>query len=38
MKATGLMMMLAALVTVSAAVQGQAPQPAQREASRPARV
>ena len=36
MKATGLMMMLAALVTVSAAVQGQAPQPAQREASRPA--
>jgi len=34
MKATGLMMMLAALVTVSAAAQGQAQQPAQREGSR----
>ena len=34
MRATGLMMMLAALVTVSAAVQGQAQQPAQREGSR----
>ena len=34
MRATGLMMMLAALVTVSAAAQGQAQQPAQREGSR----
>ena len=32
----GLMMILAALVTVSAAAQGEAQQPAQREASRPA--
>ena len=35
MKATGLMMMLAALVTLSTVAQGQAQQPAQREA-RPA--
>ena len=36
MKAAGLMMMLAALMTASAAAQGQAQPPAQRQASRPA--